>query len=179
MSSPKYYTGVGAREVPDSIFNEMKMIAKAMARNLYVVRSGAAVGSDTAFEVGAGANTEIYLPWDGFNGHTSACGAHLNAKSLYNYDKAMYIASMHHPAWESLKQGVKALHARNAYQVLGFGLDNPSQVLICYAQPIGIKKVKGGTATAVSIAHDYGVPVYNLWHPKDLTEIKRIVGIYD
>lgn len=177
MSYSKYYTGVGSRDVPDNIFYEMKMIAEKMSSDLFVLRSGGATGSDTAFQIGAGANTEIYLPWNGFNGMSDSSGEFVNAKSLYNYDKATYIASMHHPAWEKLSQGAKALHTRNVYQVLGFNLDNPSQVLICWAEPTGIRSVKGGTSTAVSIAHQYGVPVYNLFFQSDLNDLKKIIRI--
>lgn len=177
MKYPNYYTGVGSRNTPDDILLEMRLIAKRMSEKLFIVRSGGAQGADTAFQAGAGPDTEIYLPWNGFNNLNDRDGTHLCAKTLYNYQKAMYIASMHHEAWEYLKDSHKALHARNVYQVLGHNLDNPSQVLICYAEPDGITKVKGGTNTAVSIAHQYNVPVYNLFFQKDLNDIKRIIGV--
>ena len=165
---------MGARKTPDNILSEMRSIAKVMSQDLYVVRSGGAEGADTAFEVGAGANTEIYLPWDNFNHHTSQDGVHLDSQVLFNYKKAQYIASLHHPAWNKLQDSHKKLHTRNVYEVLGFNLNDPSMCLICWAEPVG-SGVKGGTATAVSIAKEYGVPVYNLYFQQDLEAIKNIL----
>ena len=179
MSSPKYYTGVGIADTPEDIKAEIHAIATRMSMDLYVVRSGGALGTDAAFHSGAGSNTEIYLPRNGYNGMTDKDGAHLNAKELYNYSKAEYIASINCRDWETMKQDEKELHTRSVYSVLGFSLDNPSLVLICYAEPSGISLVKGEYSTAVSVAHGHRIPVYNLWRIKDLIELKRIVGIYD
>ena len=103
MSSPKYYTGVGIADAPEDIKAEIHAIATRMSMDQYVVRSGGAIGTDAAFQCSAGANTEIYLPHNDYNGMSDMDGAHLNAKELYNYDKAEYIASIncrvgHHEA---------------------------------------------------------------------------------
>lgn len=172
-----YYTGVGSRETPDNILFEMRRIAEKMRHMGYTLRSGAAPGADTAFEIGAGSDTEIYLPWNGFNGHDDKDGTHINAKTMWNIRRAYQIAELHHPRWEYLKDSHKALHARNTYQVLGFELNNPSTVLICWSKPLGTG-VSGGTATAVSIAKHYGVPVYNLYFEEELNQIHRILGIF-
>lgn len=104
----KYYTGVGARKTPDNILSEMRSIAKVMSQDLYVVRSGGAEGADTAFEVGAGANTEIYLPWDNFNHHTSQDGVHLDSQVLFNYKKR---STSHH---YTIRLGINyKIHTKN------------------------------------------------------------------
>tara|TARA_R110000782_G_scaffold123319_1_gene214791 strand:- start:1995 stop:2534 length:540 start_codon:yes stop_codon:yes gene_type:complete len=179
MSSPKYYTGVGIEDLPSDMKSEIAAIARRMSIDQYVVRSGGAAGTDTVFQSNAGPNTEVYLPYDGYNDMTEKDGAHLNSKGLYNHDKAAYIASINCKEWDTLTQDEKDLHTRSVYSVLGFSLDNPSLVLICYAEPSGISLVKGEYSTAVSVAHGHRIPVYNLWRIKDLNEIKRIVGIYD
>lgn len=126
----------------------MKAIAEKMADMGYVLRSGGAPGSDTAFEQGAGANKRIYLA----NEAT---------------DEAMAIAKVYHRAWQRLSPYVKKLHGRNAFQVLGDDLSTPSMGLICWT-PDGCmchenrSIVTGGTGTAISIADAYGVPVANL-----------------
>lgn len=172
----RYYTGIGSRKTPDNILAEMRVIAKKMSQDLFVVRSGGAEGADTAFEIGAGANTEVYLPWDGFNGHKSKDGTHLDARVLYTYKKAQYIAAMHHPAWDKLSEGAKKLHTRNVYQVLGFDLETPSKCVMLWAEPIGTT-VKGGTATAVSIAKEYRIPTFNFYFQQELDKVKDIIGL--
>ncbi len=174
-----FYTGIGARNTPQHILNEMKNISLAFMRKGYTLRSGGAEGADTAFFAPiTNGNFNIYLPWDNFNGLNSFDGTHVNASKLHNFDKAKYIASMYHKKWSHLKDSHKTLHGRNAYQVLGVELDDPSDVLVCYAEPLTIETVKGGTNIAVQIAKAHGVPVYNLWFDRDLTEIKEILGIW-
>lgn len=171
-----YYTMVGSRDITPYHYNALRVISRRMNVLGYVVRSGGADGADTAAYEGGFPNTEVYLPWEGFNGLTAKKGEHVNAKELDNYEKAKYMASMFHPAWDSLKDGAKALHTRNVYQVLGFNLDDPSLVLICCAPPNG-KSVKGGTATAFEIAKHYKVPTYNIYEKSELRSILSLIGL--
>jgi len=173
----EFYTGVGSRNVTDKGFQDCKQIAEAMSKKLIVLRSGGATGCDTAFELGAGSNHNVYLPWNNFNGRSDENGVYVNSKTLYTHKEAEYIASIHHPAWDKCSPAAKLLHTRNVFQVLGFELNNPSQVLVCWAEPDKRTRVKGGTATAVAIAYAHGVPVYNIWLEKDHNEIKEILGL--
>jgi hypothetical protein len=64
-----------------------------------------------------------------------------------------------HPYWDNLTQGGKKLHTRNACQVLGADLKTHVDFVICWT-PDG--KPSGGTRTAIIIAEQNGIPVYNL-----------------
>jgi len=148
----KYYTGVGSRSTPPDILELMSKIAKDMQMLGYVLRSGGAGGADEAFEKGADEmHREIYLPWQGFNGNGSKLAGVCNG--------AIQRASEIHPAWARCSVGVKKLHARNVYQVLGKDLKTPSEILICWTRNA---EVKGGTATAIRLAKEVGAKVYNL-----------------
>ena len=71
-----YYTGIGSRNIPDTYFNLIVVIAEYMAKQGYILRSGGADGSDTAFEIGCdkvNGKKEIYLPWKSFNKNKSKC----------------------------------------------------------------------------------------------------------
>lgn len=154
----KIYTGVGARKTPADILDLMGRIASAAAERGAILRSGGAKGADTAFEVGAlrfaenfeGLAAEIYRPEEA-------------------NEAAMEIAARYHPAWHQLSSYVKRLHARNAFQVLGADLNTPSECLICWT-PDGCcshqyRSIRtGGTGTAISIASENGIPVFNLFH---------------
>lgn len=150
---PKYYTGVGSRKVPDNIFYLFQGIGQRLAEKGYTLRSGAAEGSDKAFEYGCDAargTKEIYLPWKDFNGSKS--------NLFLLTDEAKNIAKKYHPAWASLSYPVQKLMARNSYQVLGADLKTPSKFLVCYT-PDG--EEIGGTSQAIRIAKANNIPIFN------------------
>ena len=167
----KYYTMIGSRNTPRDIMETLSDIAKTLAAlGGYIGRSGGAAGADQAMENGligrSSAFSEIYLPWNGFNRKYAGNWSFIDAQSLPNYQQAQQIASETHPAWHNCNRTARAFHTRNVYQILGLDLDTPSTIVICYAEPSGNKGyVKGGTATAVKIAIDRGIPVLNLAVP--------------
>lgn len=167
----RIYTGIGSRDIPKEIETLFTKIAMSLAKRDYTLRSGGADGSDLAFEPGCdklNGKKEIYIPWKGFNGSKS---------ELYNVTEEMYrIAEKYHPYWHNLKDGAKKLHARNCCQMLGKELNLCTDFVICYTEG---GKLKGGTATALRIAKDYGVKVFNAGGYSDLdyfvNEIKEWV----
>jgi hypothetical protein len=147
----------------------MTRIAKALQKRGYILRSGGADGADEAFEVGAGDQKEIYLPWRGFNGSDSprhVVTAAAIAKSLE-----------YHPAGQYLKPPVQKIMGRNAYQVLGEDLNSPSEFVVCWT-PFGIENIQkaGGTGQALRIALDYGIPIFNLREADALEQLKGFIN---
>lgn len=164
-SGVRYYTGVGSRQSKDNVVLKDKIfrVARILALERFILRSGHAEGSDKAFEDGCidvSGLREIYLPWKGFNGSSS----HLE-KPL---PEAYVIAEGVLPHWHNLTPTHRALHARDAHQVLGGDLKTPSEFLVCWT-PGG--RVVGGTATAIRVAVANKIPVYNLGSP-DLLGLK-------
>lgn len=161
----KTYTGIGSRDTPPEIQTEMTALAKTLAEKGYTLRSGKADGADKAFQTGAESakskNLEIYIPWKGFENKSSVSNRFDIVPNLMNelcYD----IASMFHPAWGRCSAGAKKLHGRNVCQVLGDKLDSKTNFVIYWA----LEKnniVRGGTATAVSIARHYRIPTINMY----------------
>lgn len=155
-------TGVGSREAPPEACEVAEELAYETAKAGWLWTSGGAPGMDTAFEKGvdrAKGKKEIYLPYRGFNGNSShLCGV---------TEEALALASAVHPAWDRLKESWRHLHARNCYQVLSETLDLPSDLVVCWT-PDGCETRKarsratGGTATAIVLAADRGIPVFNL-----------------
>jgi len=144
----RYYTGTGSPSAPRDILDLMTNIAFRLAQAGYTLRSGGAAGADKAFERGAGGNADIYRANDATW-------------------EAMEMARKYHSAWGRCSSYARKLHARNAFQVLGPGLDKPSEFMICWT-PDGCishadrSRFTGGTGTAISIAEAYGVPIFNL-----------------
>ena len=150
------YAGIGSRETPVEVLNNMVKIGKYLASIGYVLRSGGAGGADSAFERGCdlvGGEKNIYLPWKSFNGSSSTY--------VTVSGDAMQLAMKYHPAWDRLSQGGQRMMARNAYQVLGFELDTPADFIVCWT--VG-GLAQGGTGQALRMAEDYGVKIFNLFH---------------
>ena len=191
-SSPdRYFTGIGSRSTPISVVNAMSDISMELYFHGYILRSGGANGADTAFEAGViealnrlhvppsetqhflNIDTEIFLPWKGFNGNSS--------KLFQISDDALSLASTIHPVWNSLKEPVKRLHARNCYQVLGADLQTPSEFLICWTQDGAMSKYTvdsntGGTGTAIVLASNNNIPVFNL---SNLTCVEDLISFLE
>lgn len=160
-----YYTGIGSRKTPDRYCAAFTLLAARLEHQGYILRSGGAIGADTAFENGVTDpdNTDIYLPWKDFNNNTSdkheVC------------DKAMEIAAHYHPAWDRCNRVARLFHGRNSYQVLGDDLNTPSEFVFCWSPN------SGGTEQALRIARDYGIPIFNM-HDHRVADAFLLKGSY-
>jgi hypothetical protein len=161
----KYYTGIGSRKTPPEILDIMQKIGFKLAKMGWTLRSGGAIGADTAFYMGArkaDGNIEIYRP------------EHI--EQFETGQQALELAGKYHPYWNNLNYYIKKLHGRNAFQVLGKKLNKPSKFIICWT-PDGCKshttrnKETGGTGTAISIASNHNIKIYNLANPGDYDTI--------
>lgn len=169
----KLYAGIGSRETPEPVLKLMFKIASILARKGYTLRSGAAEGADTAFELGcvsAGGKKEIWLPWKGFNDHEDT--------KLYpnpgHFAKAE--ASLSH--WAKLTQGAKRLHARNVGQVFGMHLEEPVDFVLCWTPDGATTRDEctsktGGTATAIKLASDNKIPVINMQKYSNVEDLEK------
>ena len=166
--APFVYAGIGSRKTPAEILALMAAIARALAERGWTLRSGGATGADQAFfaaATAAGGDTEMFLPWAGFQqtalGKLGAPTRRLTGAA----PDAFALASTYHPVWPRLPDTVKALHARNCHQILGAWLDSPVHRVICWTPDgslDGSSRAAGGTGQALRIAAARGIPVVNL-----------------
>jgi hypothetical protein len=145
----------------------MTGIAKFLASHKIVLRSGHADGADMAFEDGVidPELKEIWIPWKGFNGSKS---------TLTPTNDAFILAARFHPHWKKLKEGAKKLHARNGHQILGADLQSPVSFVICWTED-GL--ASGGTGQALRIAHEWKIPVFNLFNPNDKSQLSEFLRV--
>lgn len=176
---PFFYAGIGSRvmwdnkeDIPMPVLNNdgtIKTHSEAQRRAMELgmilaarggtLRSGAAVGSDQAFEFGADfmlGKKEIYLPKEGFQKRYSSEPGVIAGNLT---EKHMEIAARFHPSWDKLKPWHKPLMARNASQCLGEHLERPSDIIVCYT-PNG--KEKGGTGQSMRMGAGLDIPVLNI-----------------
>jgi hypothetical protein len=162
-----FYTGVGSRSTPSYVLLRIEKIAAYYYSKGWWLRSGGAEGADNAFEVGHyyHTNKEIYLPYNGFNGRTEdECNIITISAECFD------IAASIHPNWKACSDFAKKAHARNVHQVLGRDLSTPSEFLLCWTQDA---KLVGGTRTAIVLATQNNIPVFNLASNSDLSEFKK------
>jgi hypothetical protein len=160
MNRTIFYTGVGSRKTPKSILDIMRALAARLESAGWTLRSGGADGADSAFESGTNKKTIYYA-----NQATPA---------------SMAIAAKFHPAWDRCSDFAKRLHGRNSFQVLGKTLDRPSKFLVCWTSDGCTSHqtrtiTTGGTGTAISIADNYGVEIFNLANSDHLARIVKFI----
>ena len=164
----KYYTGVGSRKTPQNILDLMTCIGTRLEELGWTLRSGGAGGADTAFTKYLDEeDMNIFIPWGGFNG--------IDSKFIGASPKAMEIAEWLHPAWERCSQGARKLHGRNVHQVLGpdIEVETYSAFVVCWTRN-GAKI--GGTATAIRLAEESNIPVFNLGIEGVYEDLLRFIG---
>jgi hypothetical protein len=163
----KYYAGIGARTSPPKILTFMTEIASVLEAQGWTLRSGAADGADSAFAAGVKKSAEIWIPWSSFG---KPHNPNHTYKVIDKSDKEAFDSVLQfHPKGATLRDSVRALHSRNFRQVVGLNASN-SKFVICWT-PKGEKV--GGTATAISCAEYYNIPVFNLGKEKDCARIKK------
>lgn len=159
------YSGIGSREAPEWILIYMQAVARWLGLKGYNLRSGHALGSDFAFEIGCDevqGSKEIFIPWIGFNGSNS----HLVA----NKELTFPVASKYHKYWDTLKETTKLLMGRNCNQVLGKELNDPVKFVLCWTKN---GNGEGGTGQAIRIALDYGIPIFDMGIYYNIEDLKK------
>lgn len=162
------YTGIGHRTTPEEYLRKMFEISQELFLEGFTLRSGGAVGADAAFQLGVQQlalkdeldAAEIYIPWESFKTEGLVDWWNI-VMSEHQFEKCSEIARQIHPCWDRLKYGVKKLHARNVLQVLGHDLNEPSKFVLYFAEEVNYD-VRGGTATAVNLAREFGIPTINI-----------------
>jgi len=168
-----FYTGIGSRVIEPDVAKAMRSFAAILHGRGYILRSGAAEGADTAFEGAAGRLKEIYLPWKGFN--NSASDLFVKAFSTEIQEKQKEYGRKFHPVFDKLSYGAQCMMQRNAHQILGIDLVDPSEFVVCWTKN---GKDVGGTGFAIRMAWDAGIPVYNLYNRDDCSKLLNEV-IYE
>jgi hypothetical protein len=143
----RYYAGVGSRKTPLVVQNIMVQAAGLLEDMGFILRSGGADGADKAFETGVrNGKKEIFYSTD-------------------STAQVEEIASKIHPAWHRCNPLARKLHGRNVFQILGKDLKTPVEFVVCWtARGESI----GGTRTAIVLAEQHHIPVYNLGAVGDL-----------
>lgn len=167
------YAGVGSRKTPNFWLMQIENFAERSADLGHVLTSGGAQGADIAFQTGmtlGRGKAVIYRPNEAFIYNDGEAIGHQTYHQASAYDKQadsilLSVMSEQHYNAVAKRPYVHLLHLRNVYIVLGVHMDQPVDCLVCWT-PGG--KLEGGTSTAIRIAEEHGIPVYNLGYSEEL-----------
>lgn len=184
IDEANFYAGIGSRETPAHILDIMRYLGCYLCEKGWILRSGAALGADAAFENATNLIKnhnrnphdnfkEIYLPWKGYNNSNSE----LHPGNYPFNDQELEFTERFHPAWHKLSPGAKKLHARNTRIMLGLGPIHGAEVkpvsFVIAWTPQGA--VIGGTGQALRIAQGCQIPVINLGEATNPDELQNLV----
>jgi hypothetical protein len=155
MQTNLLYAGIGSRETPRSVLDLMTLIAVKLESLGYTLRSGGAIGADTAFEDGVKSLKEIFYDIDATS-------------------DAIELASQFHPAWHNCRSGARKLHGRNSMILLGNNLDTPVKFVVCWTRD---GKDTGGTGLGIRIAESMNIPIFNLYKYEHKERIYKFLNI--
>ena len=165
-----FYAGVGSRETPLEIQQQMQEVASELEQAGYILRSGAAPGADRAFASGvqSSKNLKEYFVEE-FKNDTYG-----------NQEQTLNLAKEVHPAFDDLKPGGVPYIARDAYQVFGEHLDSPSAFILCWTKDAVTSYEQttadtGGTGQAIRLASRKGIPVINMANPEWRTQLDEVL----
>lgn len=78
---------------------------------------------------------------------------------LINKTHQMCLEVMGEAHWNRCNAWARGMHSRNCHQIFGYNLDSPVNAVVTWT-PNG--NVQGGTATALKLAMNAGIPIFNL-----------------
>jgi hypothetical protein len=173
-----YYAGIGSRDTPPDILQQMREFAYDAAMKGWVLRSGGADGADTGFEEGCdlvNGDKEIFVPWKGFNGRPRPDEFASPSENAYLLAEAI------HPAYSKLRKGPRALIARNMHQIMGVDLATPVACVVCWTRD-GCESMEkysqntGGTGSAIALADCNGIPIFNFKRKERIVDAFNFVN---
>jgi len=188
-----HVTLVGSRETPSDVLRLMRGIGQHFCDTNFRGRSGGAPGADSAFYQGASNSRkfkdigfDVFLPnsWS-FNKEEFGFLKPRPSEGIYDattftdtYESATQLAERARGSFYGLGDVGIQLHIRNVFQVLGVNLRHEefSKCVVFWAKPTGTKgRVEGGTNTAVQVAIQHDVPVYNLYLPNTRRHFEQLL----
>jgi O-acetyl-ADP-ribose deacetylase (regulator of RNase III) len=161
--APFIFAGIGSRDTPDPILDLMKDAGALLAHDGWTLRSGGAVGADTAFETGVKScpdhpKPEIYYANERSLQKAGNSYGLLDTRQVHNR-----MVGVFHPKPSALSPSGFELMARNGCQVFGPDFTQPSSCVVCFTEG---GKGKGGTGQAIRMSNATGIPVIDLGKPE-------------
>jgi O-acetyl-ADP-ribose deacetylase (regulator of RNase III) len=157
VSGPIRFAGVGSRETLAPVLALMREVGSRLAGTGWCLRTGEAVGADSAFRAGVeatGRAGDIFT----IKPRPDIPGSVCDLRPVH-----LRMLNSVHPKPDALSPVGRKLMARNGSQVFGTDFTEPSDLVICWT--VG-GKGGGGTGQAIRLARSVGIPVLDLGLPE-------------
>lgn len=170
-----FYAGIGSREAPPEFQEHAKSLARKLADKNFILRSGDAIGSDQAFEAGAGQSSQVYLPDREKLDKNTVTGTGkvfvLDEMPIEARRLAERSVDLYHPNPRALDDYTRKLMARNYFQIYGANGEADTAFVACWTPPMADydeneKRKTHGTDQALRMAEAMGIKVFNAADPK-------------
>jgi hypothetical protein len=157
------YAGIGSRQTPQEVLNQMTQVAKELASKGYTLNTGVTFrggeeGADAAFSKGT-TKKNLFSP-----------------ENQGSRTREQTVAKEMHPNSGALSQGALKLMARNTNQVFGDNLNTPVDFVLFYANETSGVRPQGGTGQAVEMARLKGIPTINMADPTWRTQLNSVLS---
>jgi predicted Rossmann-fold nucleotide-binding protein len=157
---------IGKRDITTIEYAKLVLIGERLAQLGHIIVTGNARGSDQAYAAGANEIdpylVELHLPWDKYE--TAVIKWNRN-KVYVTGDDPIYrnTAAYHHPAWEKLSRGPRALHTRNVSII--------KEADCVIALPNWDKPGGGGTGMGIRLAKHFNIKLYDISNPETMNKL--------
>lgn len=174
MSKPLIIAFIGSRKLAEPQHAKAArlfyQVAYRCAELNITMRSGLAVGADGIAQVAYSqcitdgiaqlSQLEVYIKDETERVRSSLPNKHLAiVRNPNRIKETENLASKVHPNWKACNAWARGMHSRNCHQIFGYELDIPADAVICWTEG-GIPS--GGTNTAIQLALNANIPVFNL-----------------
>lgn len=160
------FSGIGSRKTPLEICKIMTRIGEKLQEKGYILRSGAAIGADKAFEKNVKSENKCIYTVKNFDYSEE------NYSFCYNELISVWDKSLNFDNYDNY---CKILLLRDINQVLGSKETSleKSKFLICWTPHENYSKINvGGSRIAIRCALKHGIKVHNLVNPATLNLVK-------
>lgn len=161
--APFIFAGIGSRDTPDPVLDLMHDAGALLAHDGWTLRSGGAIGADSAFERGVVSAPDHPRPEIYYHNQKELQKSGNRYGLLETRPVHERMVGIFHPAPHKLRGGGFDLMARNGCQMFGPDFTQPSSCVICWT--VG-GQAKGGTGQAIRMANAVGIPVIDLGKPE-------------
>jgi len=165
-----FYVGTGSLDAPIGVRRFIERAAKALAQKGYTLRSGHYTGCEETFELNAGGQADIYIPYGNFRSNTIIKGNPIlcdhstknSAVVLARSDLANLFDW--HKSNSMPPNSVVNLYIRSAMLVIGYE-STPifPEFVVLWEKPLR-NNIDGPTNYTYQVAKHYKIPIYNLWN---------------
>lgn len=171
------FAGIGPRETPASVCNDMAAMGNLFAKLGWYGCSGFGEGADQAWlSQIPQQQQEVWLPWSTYNGASMTRDPHKRFRLLVPTGRIEQVAKTFYANdWGKATQGIRLLMMRNVAIMMSNTLDAPVDLVAYWQSEAKEHDPFGGTNHAIKVAKHFGIPCFNIRKQEDVDAMSVFV----